>query len=481
MENRRFWMACLVMVLTACVLCSLALIGGAVLVLRSEQAIPAAPEVTASPLPAATAAPTVPAETAPPAPQAPTATPTLAVDERLQVMERLERETAELRKLPILEPVQRTFYTQSELQKRVEEDFLKDYTPEDMARDQQVLSLFGLLPPDFDLKALYHDLYSEQIAGFYDDEAKEMVVVSEGDFTGVERLTYVHEFTHALQDQNFGLRDPEGLNFTEELCDQDSERCAAIQALVEGDATLTEYLWLFIKATAQEQRQIREFYADYTSPVFDSAPLFLQKDFLFPYEHGLNFVQALYSQGDWAAVNAAYDHPPVSTEQILHPERYPDDVPQSVALPDGASLLGEGWQLLEQDVIGEWYTYLILAAGNDPAARLPDEQAQPAAAGWGGDAYAIYRRDDDGALAMMVDWRWDSGNDRYEFAEAFVTYATARFGTPAQRNTAWGEVTVWATAQGVHWFQTTGKRTVWVFAPDDDTAALLFQALQENP
>ena len=41
------------------------------------------------------------------------------------------------------------------------------------------------MPPDFDLKQWYTDLYSEQIAGYYDDEIKTMFVVQE---TGFWRL-----------------------------------------------------------------------------------------------------------------------------------------------------------------------------------------------------------------------------------------------------------------------------------------------------
>ncbi len=427
MMRRNIWPAFLTILLTACLLLSLALIGGALWVLRSNGNPGISPVQSATPvppLPTMTIPPTrqLPTSVATPAPPLPTATAQYD-PETLRVMQRLERETADLRQLPILTPVQRIFYSPEQLQERVKEDFLKDYTPEEMARDQQILALFGLLPPRFDLKALLSKLYTEQIAGFYDDETQEMVIVREGAFGGVERMTYVHEFVHALQDQHFHLRDPEGLNFTETLCDQDSERCAALQALVEGDATFTEYLWLFTTATERERKEIRDFYKDYTSPIFDSAPLYLQKDFLFPYDAGYNFVQALFGRGGWAAVNAAYRNPPTSTEQILHPERYPDDTPQTVTLPDLQAVLGEGWTLLQQDTLGEWSTYLLLSAGYEASTRLSEEEGQGAAAGWGGDAFAVFRRPQDGALALVVDWRWDSGNDRYEFAQAFIEYA----------------------------------------------------------
>jgi hypothetical protein len=73
---------------------------------------------------------------------------------------------------------------------------------------------------------------------------------------------------------------------------------------------------------------------------------------------------------------------PVSTEQILHPERYPNDKPQKVNLPDISSILADGWRQLTTNNVGEWYTYLYLAKGIDSNARLDDTQAKTAAEGW---------------------------------------------------------------------------------------------------
>jgi len=47
-------------------------------------------------------------------------------------------------------------------------------------------------------------------------------------------------------------------------------------------------------------------------------------------------------------VDAAYADVPVSTEQILHPERYPDDRPASVELADFTHLLGDGWEEIDR-------------------------------------------------------------------------------------------------------------------------------------
>ena len=307
----------------------------------------------------------------------------------LSKMEFIEDQVESLRGLSLSNEVTRKTLPQAELRQRVMDDFFADYTMEDSQKDALILDLFGFLEKDFDLYNLYLDLYSEQIAGFYDDETREMVVVQGEAFTGSEKMTYAHEFTHALQDEAFDLKN--GLKLDEEYCLQDSEYCAAVQALVEGDATLTETLWFLEHSSNQDKRDILELYDNYQSPIFDSAPAFLQEDFLFAYSQGLEFVQSLYDEGGFSAVDAAYLNPPLSTEQILHPDRYPDDIPTRLDLPDFSENLGEGWEEIDRNSLGEWYTYLLLAKAYDPSFRINEDQAKISAEGWGGDQYLVYR------------------------------------------------------------------------------------------
>ncbi len=472
--TRRFLLTCGVFVLVACVCVSLLAIGGGALALFTADRAPVMSAVAATATGVfptatepsgvtATAMPTSePAGTA-----APTEVPALSPDVLAQ-MDRIEQQVEELRGLSALQPVTRTILTREELQQRVHEDFLQDYTPEESRQDTLVLAAFGLLDPEFDLLALYGELYTEQIAGFYDDEEKTMYVVQDADFTGVERLTYAHEYVHALQDQHYDFQN--GLGMNDEQCDADSERCAAIQALVEGDASFTETNWLYRYATPQDLRDLQRFYQDYSSPVYDAAPAFLQADFLFPYQEGQNFVEYLYNQGGMEAIDQAYTDPPRSTEQILHPERYPDDVPQQVPLPDLLPVLGDGWEVIDQDVLGEWYTFLMLAYANDPRVRQPETPARQAAEGWGGDAYAVYHHAETDQTALVLDTRWDTHDDAAEFAEMFRAYADARWGA--------GSGDRWEADGASVRFFVQEARTLWVLAPTPEVAQALMNALR---
>jgi hypothetical protein len=388
-------------------------------------------------------------------------------------MDEIEQQVIRIRGLQPRFSLRRELLTTSQLHQKVIDDFLKDYTPAEVEKDVTTLSLFGLLPRNFDLYTLLRDLYTEQIAGFYDDETKTMYVIQDEAFRGPQRSTYAHEYTHALQDQTFDFRG--GLKMTDETCEQQSEYCAAVQSLIEGDASLTEQFWLLNAASPEDRQQIQEFYQNYQSPVFDTSPEFLQQDFLFPYRQGLDFVLALYQKGRWSAINAAFEKPPVSTEQILHPEKYPNDAPLEVNVPDLSPVL-TGYELYDEGEIGEWYFYLILAYGEKQAWRLSESIAAQAAAGWGGDVYQVWRNPQNGETLLLVNIRWDSENDAKEFYDAFQQYGVQRWGQPLS-----------STANASRWQESTAgqsilirekSRTLWILGSDAKAVTNALEALQ---
>jgi hypothetical protein len=88
-----------------------------------------------------------------------------------------------------------------------------------------------------------------------------------------------------------------------DACKADTEYCAAVTALMEGDATLSEQFWLLRYSTNLDKQQIQQFQQTYTSPVYDSAPAYMKQDFLFPYMQGFDFVNALYGKNGWQSVD----------------------------------------------------------------------------------------------------------------------------------------------------------------------------------
>ncbi|MEJ2564035.1 MAG: hypothetical protein P8Z42_15340, partial [Anaerolineales bacterium] len=172
--------------------------------------------------------------------------------------------------------------------------------------------------------------------------------------------------------------------------------------------------------------------------------------------------------GSWAAVDAVYQDPPSSTEQILHPERYPNDDPVKLIVPEALGVLDSGWRLVDEDTLGEWYTQLVL---NE---YIPKAEAVSAAAGWGGDVYRVYHNDSSGEDVLLLVAQWDTIKDVQEFSTTFVTYAEARFGERSSTSTY---ISTWETSDLYVYFERNSNQVLWIIAPDSDTADLVREAV----
>ncbi len=483
--TKRILLTILTLLFVACFVLTVILLPGAFLAIKAAvlpaptvtlqptlmpfATVPPAPTATPAVEPTAPAAETLPTEalTAPTTPEGASVPPEIAVQ-----MDAIEQQVIQLRGLAPQHDLKRNMLTKEQLRDKVVNDFFKDYTAEDAANDSRVLAAFGLLEPGFDLMNFYLDLYTEQIAGYYDSETKEFYVVQGESFGGPERLTYAHEFTHALQDQNYDLR--EGLNLRDDYCEDHSQYCNSASSLIEGDATMTSYSWFFQFGTQEDQSQLQAYANTYESPVYNSAPAFMHEDFIFPYQQGQEFVQSLYDRGGFDAITQAFADPPDSTEQILHPDKYPQDQPVELPHPDLSAALGDGWTQIDSDMLGEWTTYLLLAEGYQPEFRIPADQARTAAAGWEGDGYSVYWNAAAEQLALEQRWRWENAQDTQEFWDALQTYGKARWGSPQRQSDA----LVWEnTSDGYVSIQRDGRQITWTLAPDEDVTGRMLQQL----
>jgi hypothetical protein len=345
------------------------------------------------------------------------------------VMDGIEAEVEKLRGLEETTPITRTFLTREHLTDYLEFKTEAEYSAEEAAEDVRVLAAFDFVDEDIDLAALLVDLHSSQVVGLYSNEDDTLYLISEpvdGDlaqsFDLMTRLTFVHEYTHGLQDAHFDLNaftDVEGLS--------DDEALARL-SLVEGDATLvmTQYLLGHLaEVSAADLETLQGGTVEGSQEALTSAPSVLHETFLFPYLQGLDFAKALLQQG-WQAVDAAFADPPRSTEQILHPEKYlAGDEPQIVTVPPLTDTLGVGWRLVEANTLGEFHTGFYLAQQVDQAT------ADLASEGWDGDQYALYVRDDGDVLVFAT--AWDSPQDREEFVSAYAQYAGGKYHHPTTR------------------------------------------------
>jgi hypothetical protein len=156
-------------------------------------------------------------------------------------------------------------------------------------------------------------------------------------------------------------------------------------------------------------------------------------DYLFwslhaPYIKGQFAVHKAAASG-WAGVDALFERPPDSTEQVLHPEKLVGaerDEPSPLSRDNEyyARVLGEPWKLVRANTLGELGTRVFFETFL-PAEKKPE--AAKVAAGWDGDRYFVYEGPG-GSLALMWFTIWDSAQDADEFAAALKTLARPALG-----------------------------------------------------
>src|SRR5687768_1867032 len=122
-------------------------------------------------------------------------------------LDRIARETAELRELPPLAEITDVLVSQDELLAMIPELVAEEIDPEDAIAQSRSLAALGLIPAGTNLLDLTVRLMGEQAAGFYDPLSDEMLVVFDGN-PGLTEYFYAHEVIHALQDAHL---DPDDL------------------------------------------------------------------------------------------------------------------------------------------------------------------------------------------------------------------------------------------------------------------------------
>ena len=315
----------------------------------------------------------------------------------------------ESRALPFLEIPTVTILDEADFTQRVNDTISEDLDAEELAYQEAMFKLLGMLDADVDLGQLLIDLYTEQVAGFYDPDAGEMVVpVAVDGITPFQEIVIAHELTHALTDQHFDFNEA----YEDQLENGTGDDAAGTLALVEGDASYQQFLYLEAMDPVEAARAALEAVTIDTA-VLNSSPRWLQQDLAFPYEQGLVFTGYLVETGGLKQVDEAYQEPPVSSEQILDPTKYlRGEGPEPL---DPLTVTLEGWDLEDERTLGEWGVRLLLTE-----TLRPGELAQ-VASGWGNDTYRLFTRGDD--TAFVWSYLAESVEDAEELTNALISHA----------------------------------------------------------
>ncbi len=246
---------------------------------------------------------------------------------------------------PIKHPVAFESITREQINRYLQDRIKEATRPSELRAEELTLKKFGFVPESFDLRKNTIDLLTEQAAAFYDFHRKKLFI-SDWAQTSMRDVALIHELAHALADQSFSLE-----KFTKKV-EQDSEKSLARQAVVEGQA-----MWLTSAVIARREGRTKakaetadEAEPSGKFPVFDEAPLYIRENLIFPYSAGEQFQDAVYDRDHKEALTEVFRNPPVSSQQVLHPEKYFSHVvPTSPALPKDP----KGTRRFAEGVMGE--------------------------------------------------------------------------------------------------------------------------------
>jgi hypothetical protein len=258
-----------------------------------------------------------------------------------------------------------------------------------------------------------------------------------------EELTIAHEYTHSLQDGKYDL-DAFFDKWTESVQEEEgyTSYSETLRCLIEGDAELTQRLYAE-DAYGEDWEELEEEESADDEPIEFDIPDFLLRSFAFYYGDCVRFVEALYEEGGWAAVNAAYEDPPGTTEQIIDVEKYKAgewaDEPKPASLEDQLV----GWSEVDGGQWGQYDTFNYFASRTDDYS-LGAEVSYGWSSGW-----IRFFRDDSNAsrIAVEVKLAWDEDFGAYFFGLFFSDVLQSHGVSDSEVSTT-GDVRRWVTTDG---------------------------------
>lgn len=361
-----------------------------------------------------------PADQAPNAPPPPTAAVVASADPSARNEEAIAAmltRVSTMRGLPVLGKVHGNTIDRPSVERMIRAKTAEELPPEVLEHETEALVALGLVSPAYDAKDGMFELVGASVTGFYEPANKTMYLTV--DISQAEQEeTLAHELVHALQDQHYDL----GPLF--KYRPDDDERVAAGHALAEGDATSAALDLVRGDSMGIPESLYGVMARTSIAALAPDVPAVLRESLVAPYIDGYAFVQGLRRRGGFAAVDAAWRSLPVTTEQILHLEKYDTKEPAIAvgAPPLDALDQGKSTHRFEQvytQVIGEQSLRIILEAW------ASHDEAVGAAAGWGGDRYVLARGKDEAQGESALAWHitFDTEKDAREMADILEAQA----------------------------------------------------------
>ena len=383
--------------------------------------------------------------------------------------------------LPIKHSVKKAIVSREEVEKYLDDKFQSDVDRVRFERSEVVLKKFGLLPRNFEMHGFLIKLLGEQVAGFYDEKSKTMNLLDWNELE-MQKPVMAHELTHALQDQSYDLEkmskhdeevEKRGL-VDLNLVVREDELSTCRTAIMEGQATIVylDYILAPMGMSVEKSPKMVDIMQSSMdkggdSPIFDSAPLLLQQELMFPYRQGMVFIKdLLVAGGKKLAYRGVLDRMPQTSREIMEPAEYLAGrrVPP-LLLPD-LGFLKKDYEPYDAGAIGELDVSILLQvyADNAIANRLSRE--------WrGGSYYAAGRKgvkppdpNSSAHVGLYYISKWSSEASAREFAKLYGAGLAKRYAglrrQPADSSRPGLEK--YQSAEGPIFIQQTGNMVVTV-------------------
>lgn len=351
---------------------------------------------------------------------------------------------------------------------RTDESTLTDKEKAQLKASEGELRALGLSNSNVDLFAASNTLVDTGTLAFYDPKT-ERVIIRGTELTVDLKVTLVHEFTHVLQDQYFGV----GARRTDKFTT--SQEGTAFRAILEGDAVRieNEYIESLPADEKAQYDQAHKSEVDTATSGLSGVPVALQALQAAPYILGPPFMQLLDAEGHQAKVDAALRDPPITDEQLFDPRAFlSSNKPLDVATPSLPSNVASDGAVDEGD-FGATSWYLVLAERIDPLVALR------AVDGWGGDSYIAYQQA--GLTCVRLGWKGDTSTDNQEMHDALDQWVAAMPPAAAARVRADGDLlTVDSCDPGPQGGLTLNNRALDAIQIPGARSEFMFEAVEQG-
>ena len=268
---------------------------------------------------------------------------------------------------------------------------------------EAMLRAVGFVTDDVDLASIGDELAGDGTVGLYDFD-EQRIVVRGRTLDDERRSTLVHELTHALQDQRFGISERELEN---------SGAQAAFTSVVEADAEMVEAAWVETLSAADREALAEAELEASAGADFEGVPAVFLELMGFPYVLGPGFLDAVVEERGQRGRNEVLRRLPTTEEHILLPDRYLSG-DRARSLPTPALKAGE---TMVEDSDGDFGMLSLLVLLGE---RLDFSVAWPAVQGWAGDAVVAFERA--GTTCVRLSVAFDDAAQAGRFTAAVTSW-----------------------------------------------------------